>query len=89
MKSGTIFDNFLITDDEKFAEEFGNETWGATKVWGGGQQGTEVAVRMGGGQQDMTGDMEVIIEVQGGAAGGAMGAVLTPPPLPCRRLRGR
>lgn len=35
MKSGTIFDNFLITDDEKFAEEFGNETWGATKVWGG------------------------------------------------------
>lgn len=36
MKSGTIFDNFLITDDEKFAEEFGNDTWGATKVWGGG-----------------------------------------------------
>lgn len=35
MKSGTIFDNFLITDDEKFAEEFGNDTWGATKVWGG------------------------------------------------------
>lgn len=32
VKSGTIFDNFLITDDEKFAEEFGNETWGATKV---------------------------------------------------------
>uniref|UniRef100_A0A8C0G7Y5 Calreticulin n=1 Tax=Chelonoidis abingdonii TaxID=106734 RepID=A0A8C0G7Y5_CHEAB len=31
VKSGTIFDNFLITDDEKFAEEFGNETWGATK----------------------------------------------------------
>lgn len=36
MKSGTIFDNFLITDDEKFAEEFGNDTWGATKVRGGG-----------------------------------------------------
>lgn len=33
VKSGTIFDNFLITDDEKFAEEFGSETWGATKVW--------------------------------------------------------
>ena len=35
---------------------------------------------MGGGQQDMRGDMEGMIEVQGGAAGGAMGAVLTPPP---------
>ncbi|NWS50387.1 CALR protein, partial [Probosciger aterrimus] len=34
VKSGTIFDNFLITDDEKLAEEIGNETWGATKVWG-------------------------------------------------------
>ncbi|XP_027488555.1 calreticulin-like, partial [Corapipo altera] len=32
VKSGTIFDNFLITDDEKLAEEVGNETWGATKV---------------------------------------------------------
>ncbi|XP_041033211.1 calreticulin-like [Carcharodon carcharias] len=31
VKSGTIFDNFLITDDEKFAEKFGTETWGATK----------------------------------------------------------
>ncbi|XP_057270248.1 calreticulin-like, partial [Pezoporus wallicus] len=31
VKSGTIFDNFLITDDEKLAEEIGNETWGATK----------------------------------------------------------
>ena len=31
VKSGTIFDNFLITDDEKYAEEFGNETWGETK----------------------------------------------------------
>lgn len=31
MKSGTIFDNFLITDDEEYAEEFGNETWGETK----------------------------------------------------------
>ncbi|NWZ74671.1 CALR protein, partial [Acrocephalus arundinaceus] len=28
VKSGTIFDNFLITDDEKLAEEIGNETWG-------------------------------------------------------------
>ena len=31
VKSGTIFDNFLITDDESYAEEFGEETWGATK----------------------------------------------------------
>ncbi|KAM8873927.1 calreticulin-like [Spinachia spinachia] len=30
VKSGTIFDNFLITDDVKEAEEFGKETWGAT-----------------------------------------------------------
>lgn len=32
VKAGTIFDNFLITDDEKFAEEVGNETFGKTKV---------------------------------------------------------
>lgn len=32
VKSGTIFDNFLISDDVKEAEEFGKETWGATKV---------------------------------------------------------
>ncbi|XP_063057197.1 calreticulin 3a isoform X1 [Engraulis encrasicolus] len=31
VKSGTIFDNFLITDDEKAAENFAKETWGATK----------------------------------------------------------
>lgn len=31
VKSGTIFDNILVTDNEKFAEEFGNETWGVTK----------------------------------------------------------
>ena len=31
MKSGTIFDNLLITDDEEFAEEVGNDTWGETK----------------------------------------------------------
>nr|XP_033812389.1 calreticulin-3 isoform X1 [Geotrypetes seraphini] len=31
VRSGTIFDNFLITDDERFAEEFGNLTWGKTK----------------------------------------------------------
>merc|ERR1711941_11433 len=30
-KSGTIFDNVLITDDVAYAEEFGNETWGKTK----------------------------------------------------------
>ena len=31
VKSGTIFDNILVTDDEKYAEEFGKETWGQTK----------------------------------------------------------
>ncbi|XP_073766980.1 calreticulin-like [Danio rerio] len=31
VKSGTIFDNFLITNDPKLAEEVGTETWGATK----------------------------------------------------------
>ncbi|XP_051765463.1 calreticulin 3a [Ctenopharyngodon idella] len=31
VKSGTIFDNFLITDDVEEAEKFGTETWGATK----------------------------------------------------------
>jgi hypothetical protein len=31
VKSGTIFDNILITDDEKYAETFGEETWGETK----------------------------------------------------------
>ena len=32
VKSGTIFDNFLITNDDAYAEEFGNETWGVTKA---------------------------------------------------------
>lgn len=32
VKSGTIFDNFLITDDEKYAEKVGKDTWGNTKV---------------------------------------------------------
>jgi len=31
VKSGTIFDNILLTDDEKYAEQVGNETWGQTK----------------------------------------------------------
>ncbi|CAI8001494.1 Calreticulin [Geodia barretti] len=31
VKSGTIFDNVLICDDEEYAEKFGEETWGATK----------------------------------------------------------
>jgi calreticulin len=31
VKAGTIFDNILLTDDEKFAEQVGEETWGATK----------------------------------------------------------
>ncbi|KAK1342398.1 hypothetical protein QTO34_015163 [Cnephaeus nilssonii] len=32
VKSGTIFDNFLITNDEAYAKEFGNKTWGVTKA---------------------------------------------------------
>ncbi|KAM9310994.1 calreticulin [Gastrophryne carolinensis] len=31
VKSGTIFDNFLITDCEKHAEEHAEKTWGVTK----------------------------------------------------------
>uniref|UniRef100_A0A8C2NT91 Calreticulin n=1 Tax=Capra hircus TaxID=9925 RepID=A0A8C2NT91_CAPHI len=31
VRSGTIFDNFLITDDEEYAENFGKATWGETK----------------------------------------------------------
>ncbi|CAM4760113.1 unnamed protein product [Rotaria magnacalcarata] len=31
VKSGTIFDNIIITDSVKRAEDFGNETWGKTK----------------------------------------------------------
>lgn len=32
VKSGTIFDNLLVTDDEKKAEEVGKELWEVTKV---------------------------------------------------------
>lgn len=32
VKSGSIFDNFLLTNDEEFAEEVGNMTWGLRKV---------------------------------------------------------
>ncbi|KFW95776.1 Calreticulin, partial [Phalacrocorax carbo] len=31
VRAGTIFDNFLITDDEVYAEDFGGKTWGETK----------------------------------------------------------
>lgn len=31
VKSGTIFDNVLICDDEEYAKKFGDETWGETK----------------------------------------------------------
>ncbi|XP_060081050.1 calreticulin-like [Ylistrum balloti] len=31
VKSGTIFDNILITDDVDFAEKVGKDTWGQTK----------------------------------------------------------
>ncbi|XP_069126744.1 calreticulin-like [Argopecten irradians] len=31
VKSGTIFDNILITDDVAFAEKVGKDTWGETK----------------------------------------------------------
>ncbi|MXQ98631.1 hypothetical protein E5288_WYG021739 [Bos mutus] len=33
VKSGSIFDNFLLTNDEEFAEEVGNMTWGTRKVY--------------------------------------------------------
>lgn len=32
VKSGCIFDNFLLTNNEEFAEEAGNKTWGIRKV---------------------------------------------------------
>nr|XP_020636664.1 calreticulin-3 isoform X2 [Pogona vitticeps] len=31
VRSGTIFDNFLITDDEDYAEDFGEEMWRETQ----------------------------------------------------------
>ena len=31
VKSGTIFDNILITDDVEEAKKIGEETWGVTK----------------------------------------------------------
>uniref|UniRef100_A0A8C3VXR0 Calreticulin n=1 Tax=Catagonus wagneri TaxID=51154 RepID=A0A8C3VXR0_9CETA len=31
VKSGSIFDNFLLTNDEKFVEEIGSKTWGIRK----------------------------------------------------------
>uniref|UniRef100_A0A0B7AX00 Calreticulin n=1 Tax=Arion vulgaris TaxID=1028688 RepID=A0A0B7AX00_9EUPU len=31
VKSGTIFDNFIITDDVDYAAKYGKETWGKTK----------------------------------------------------------
>lgn len=31
VKSGTIFDNILVTDDEAHAEQVGNDTWAKTK----------------------------------------------------------
>lgn len=31
-KSGTTFNNFLITNGEACAKEFGNEMWGVKKV---------------------------------------------------------
>eukprot|EP00271_Cylindrocystis_brebissonii_P015669 TRINITY_DN38630_c0_g1_i1.p1 TRINITY_DN38630_c0_g1~~TRINITY_DN38630_c0_g1_i1.p1 ORF type:complete len:429 (+),score=127.86 TRINITY_DN38630_c0_g1_i1:113-1399(+) len=31
VKSGTIFDNILVTDDAEYAEKFRNETWGKMK----------------------------------------------------------
>ena len=44
VKSGSIFDNFLITDDEEYAKEFGDETWGETK---GPEKDMKDKVRMG------------------------------------------
>jgi len=31
VKSGTVFDNILITDDVDFAEQVGRDTWEKTK----------------------------------------------------------
>ena len=31
VKSGTIFDNFLVTDDEEYAKQMASDTWGVTK----------------------------------------------------------
>ena len=31
VKSGTIFDNFLVTDDEEYAKQMATDTWGVTK----------------------------------------------------------
>jgi len=31
VKSGTIFDNVLITDDADYAKKVGDDTWGVTK----------------------------------------------------------
>jgi calreticulin len=31
VKSGTIFDNVLVTDDPEYAKKFGDDTWGKTK----------------------------------------------------------
>ena len=31
VKSGTIFDNVLVSDDEKYAEQLAEETWGKSK----------------------------------------------------------
>lgn len=31
VKAGTIFDNILVTDDRKYAKEFAEKTWGASK----------------------------------------------------------
>lgn len=47
VKSGTIFDNFLITDDVKEAEEFGKETWGATKVRLSSEYNTNILYTLG------------------------------------------
>uniref|UniRef100_A0A8C4TTG7 Calreticulin 3 n=1 Tax=Falco tinnunculus TaxID=100819 RepID=A0A8C4TTG7_FALTI len=32
VRSGTIFNNFLVIDDKAYAEDFGYETWGETKI---------------------------------------------------------
>ena len=31
MKSGTLFDNVLVTDDPEYAKQFAEETWGKQK----------------------------------------------------------
>merc|ERR1711868_89123 len=51
VKSGTIFDNILVTDDVDYAKSHGEKTWKAQKDGGGAQE-------EGGGRQGQEGGRE-------------------------------